>query len=536
MNPYIYVYSTLCYKVAWHIFINKAFITLHILHWTLSTRYILTYKQIIFLDMKTKQKAVRRVPSSSCVPPLDLSLGVQHTDSESSALKRKQPVIDNLRHDHSVQNMTKKICMQQGKFCDKHMVHKTPTAIQKTTATCNPGTSSTFTSTCNNGISNLDNHHVHENSILDSTPVQSNGAKHHPQASRVSGRNQRHFPRNLTPMEVEQRNARYQTTLSTMNTSDNGGRHRKRPRFIQSAYLKSFLKNTLTALSIRSNIYMVAVITQTKTEINAGGLGKGHLQVMFPLAVAHKHANIVKLCSGMMNDLKKVLKHVQNTIAVAIMMSVNKTPEEIAAFNAAVAQAVEALMPELRARLFEEFRQEASGSSSGGTPVTISGWLEKFGKQKPRSFSSTNTPIDAENWIAHIEKIFEVLDCRDEFKARLASYKLEGDALNWWKAYKQAKGDEFILTMTWADFRDEDRETTNEFMKRFLRLAGFLGAKAGTQEEQASHFKWGLKEWILDGIVNTEFTDVAQVANAGRNIELLRERMSLLFSLALPLA
>ncbi|PWA61372.1 zinc finger, CCHC-type, Retrotransposon gag domain protein [Artemisia annua] len=210
-------------------------------------------------------------------------------------------------------------------------------------------------------------------------------------------------------------------------------------------------------------------------------------------------------------------------------MSVNKTPEEIAAFNAAVAQAIEALMPELRARLFEEFRQEASGSVSGdGTPVTISGWLEKFGKQKPRSFSSTNTPVDAENWIAHIEKIFEVLDCGDEFKARLAGYKLEGDALNWWKAYKQAKGDEFILTMTWADFRDvfftqyfplaeqqkfereyhtirqEDRETTNEFMKRFLRLAGFLGAKAGTQEEQASHFKWGLKEWILDGIVNTE--------------------------------
>ncbi|PWA34623.1 zinc finger, CCHC-type, Retrotransposon gag domain protein [Artemisia annua] len=100
-------------------------------------------------------------------------------------------------------------------------------------------------------------------------------------------------------------------------------------------------------------------------------------------------------------------------------MSVNQTPEEIAAFNAAVAQAVEALMPELRARLFEEFRQEASNSGSGGTPVTISGWLEKFGKQKPRSFSSTNTPVDAENWIAHIEKIFEVLDCGDEFKARL---------------------------------------------------------------------------------------------------------------------
>nr|GFA74885.1 zinc finger, CCHC-type, retrotransposon Gag domain protein [Tanacetum cinerariifolium] len=67
-------------------------------------------------------------------------------------------------------------------------------------------------------------------------------------------------------------------------------------------------------------------------------------------------------------------------------------------------------------------------------------------------------------------------------------------------------------------------ELTGEFMKRFLKLVGFVGKKAGPQEEQAKHFKWPLSDWILDGIVNTEFTDVAQVANAGRNIELLREQ------------
>ncbi|GJV06397.1 putative reverse transcriptase domain-containing protein [Tanacetum coccineum] len=177
--------------------------------------------------------------------------------------------------------------------------------------------------------------------------------------------------------------------------------------------------------------------------------------------------------------------------------------------------------------------------------------MERFGKQKPRSFSSATTPVDAENWIAHIEKIFEVLGCADEFKARLASYKLEGDALNWWKAFKQAKGGEtYVATLSWKDFRDifflqyfprseqqkyereyhtirqRDGETSGEFMKRFLRLAGFVGKKAGPPEEQAKHFKWALCDWILDGIVNTEFTDVAQVANAARNMEILRERSS----------
>nr|GFA10639.1 zinc finger, CCHC-type, retrotransposon Gag domain protein [Tanacetum cinerariifolium] len=72
--------------------------------------------------------------------------------------------------------------------------------------------------------------------------------------------------------------------------------------------------------------------------------------------------------------------------------------------------------------------------------------------------------------------------------------------------------------------RAREDELTGEFMKRFLRLAGFIGKKAGPLEEQAKHFNRALYDWILDGIVNTKFTDVAQVANAGRNIELVRER------------
>nr|GFD22861.1 zinc finger, CCHC-type, retrotransposon Gag domain protein [Tanacetum cinerariifolium] len=41
--------------------------------------------------------------------------------------------------------------------------------------------------------------------------------------------------------------------------------------------------------------------------------------------------------------------------------------------------------------------------------------------------------------------------------------------------------------------RQTDTETSTEFMQRFLRLAGFLGAAAGTAEEQAKNFQWGLR-------------------------------------------
>nr|GFB14477.1 hypothetical protein [Tanacetum cinerariifolium] len=85
------------------------------------------------------------------------------------------------------------------------------------------------------------------------------------------------------------------------------------------------------------------------------------------------------------------------------------------------------------------------------------------------------------------------LGCADEFKARLDSYKFEGDDLNWWNAFKQAKGGEaYVATLSWNDFRKAF------FLQCFPRseqqkLAGFVGKKAGPSKEQAKHFKWSLR-------------------------------------------
>nr|GEZ93225.1 zinc finger, CCHC-type, retrotransposon Gag domain protein [Tanacetum cinerariifolium] len=49
------------------------------------------------------------------------------------------------------------------------------------------------------------------------------------------------------------------------------------------------------------------------------------------------------------------------------------------------------------------------------------------------------------------------------------------------------------LKREYHSIRQTDTETSTEFMQRFLRLAGFLGAAAGTAEEQAKNFQWGLR-------------------------------------------
>ncbi|GJR03748.1 putative nucleotidyltransferase, ribonuclease H [Tanacetum coccineum] len=60
---------------------------------------------------------------------------------------------------------------------------------------------------------------------------------------------------------------------------------------------------------------------------------------------------------------------------------------------------------------------------------------------------------------------------------------------------------------------------------RFLQPSWLSWNKAaGTAEEQAKNFRWGLHKSILDHVMCIQFTDVAQVADAARNLEILRDR------------
>nr|GEV18469.1 retrotransposable element Tf2 [Tanacetum cinerariifolium] len=73
--------------------------------------------------------------------------------------------------------------------------------------------------------------------------------------------------------------------------------------------------------------------------------------------------------------------------------------------------ALQTLLPQIRAEIREEFRTGSGPSGSGGNPlpVTIHTWLERFNKQTPRSFEKATAPVGAENWISHMEKIFDVM-------------------------------------------------------------------------------------------------------------------------------
>ncbi|GJV83367.1 zinc finger, CCHC-type, retrotransposon gag domain protein, partial [Tanacetum coccineum] len=171
--------------------------------------------------------------------------------------------------------------------------------------------------------------------------------------------------------------------------------------------------------------------------------------------------------------------------------------DDVPNFEAMIAAAVANALPNLTAAL----RTQITNDIRNGIHV----WIERFTKLKPLAFRSAVTPAEAEDWITHMEKLFQVLGCPDNFKTRLAAFKLEGDALSWWKAHlrTQVGGDAFADTCTWVAFREI---FYNSWIERILgnTWRGSLG-------------------W-LSFVGNAGWRcSRGQVAAAARNIELLHE-------------
>nr|GEV88176.1 zinc finger, CCHC-type, retrotransposon Gag domain protein [Tanacetum cinerariifolium] len=71
-------------------------------------------------------------------------------------------------------------------------------------------------------------------------------------------------------------------------------------------------------------------------------------------------------------------------------------------------------------------------------------------------------------------------EIREEFRTRSGSSNAGGNPPQFFPRAEQER-----LKMEYHSIHQTSSETSTEFMQRFIRLAGFLGAAAGTEEEQA---------------------------------------------------
>nr|GFA88823.1 hypothetical protein [Tanacetum cinerariifolium] len=95
--------------------------------------------------------------------------------------------------------------------------------------------------------------------------------------------------------------------------------------------------------------------------------------------------------------LERFNKQKPHSFEKAIAPMVNTRTD--ADLSAAVQNALQTLLPQIRAEIREEFRTSSGPSDASENPplATIPTWLERFNKQKPHSFEKATAPVDTEN-------------------------------------------------------------------------------------------------------------------------------------------
>ena len=80
------------------------------------------------------------------------------------------------------------------------------------------------------------------------------------------------------------------------------------------------------------------------------------------------------------------------------------------------------------------------------------GRYQSFHRHDPPIFSGGRDPMIAEEWLDHLEEIFKITRSADQDKVELATYRLRGEAAQWWKQYREhmeATGGH----VTWEEFK-----------------------------------------------------------------------------------
>ncbi|KAA0052216.1 A-kinase anchor protein 12 [Cucumis melo var. makuwa] len=67
--------------------------------------------------------------------------------------------------------------------------------------------------------------------------------------------------------------------------------------------------------------------------------------------------------------------------------------------------------------------------------------IERLKKLGATMFEGSTDPADAEKWFNMLEKCFDVMNCREERKVRLATFLLQKEAEGWWKSILARRSD-----------------------------------------------------------------------------------------------
>jgi hypothetical protein len=82
--------------------------------------------------------------------------------------------------------------------------------------------------------------------------------------------------------------------------------------------------------------------------------------------------------------------------------------------------------------------------------------IERFIRLKAPTFSYSDDPLEADDWLRVIKTKLDLIVCSDEECVTIAAHQLEGPAKAWWENYTATHPNPAFIT--WLEFCEAFRE------------------------------------------------------------------------------
>ncbi|KAL2541676.1 Uncharacterized protein Adt_02654 [Abeliophyllum distichum] len=146
-------------------------------------------------------------------------------------------------------------------------------------------------------------------------------------------------------------------------------------------------------------------------------------------------------------------------------------------------------------------------------------------KQHPPTFEGSIDPLEAEDWLVGIERIFDLIDCPDQKKVTCATFMLKKGARRWWDSTARSKIHGH--TWTWNEFKEiflkkyfptsirnqkeaefltltQGSISLTEYERKFEDLSHYAPTFVDTEEKKARRFEQGLRDDLRQAVVVLE--------------------------------
>nr|ABF95987.1 retrotransposon protein, putative, Ty3-gypsy subclass [Oryza sativa Japonica Group] len=166
--------------------------------------------------------------------------------------------------------------------------------------------------------------------------------------------------------------------------------------------------------------------------------------------------------------------------------------------------------------------------------------LAEFLRIRPPTFSSSNNPVDALDWLHAVGKKLDTVQCSDEEKVIFAAHQLQGPTSLWWDHFQatQPEGQ----PITWARFTAAFRRThvpagvvalkkrefrelkqgnrsVMEYLHEFNNLARYAPEDVREDEEKQEKFLAGMDPELSVRLVSGDYPDFQRLVDKSIRLE-----------------